>query len=626
MARRPAVPERTVAIELFQQAGQRLAHGKLDLALRLAGRSRELFISIGDFDGACASASLEGRVHVRAGHLDPAQERFAWARAEAERRGLVARQLAAMTELGTVCEMRGDLPGAVAVHREVLERQRARGDDLGIAVAAGNVGRLLPRLAPGRSADAGTGALQDDARTLLTEAMERFELAGNEPGVANALICLGDLERSCGNLAAAESAFARVARATEGVRMDALQAVALLNLGYVRRDLGQLQEALAAFADSLRLATGVSDRQGAARARLAVAMARADVDPLPDAAAAFAELEADFTALGQPSGALMAAVNRAALLCRMGRLHDGRGVLRQARSALRDQGDRLGAIEVAMALAEVALTLGDGPEAEAELLQAPADQCPGRLGLRRGLLEVRLLLRRLKLTEAQARLEALPKATLSAAEKFGLTLALCEIGTLRGDAEVPARLAALEAQALASQTAREVAAATSARGQDAFWRGDLDAAVRLGADALARWQVLGEPLPLAQAHVHLARTHALRGESVAPLQPVLATLQQAGARDAVLVAQVLLDALAGRAAAFGARPAAGDTGANTTEGRAARVGIGAGIAALRAGGHDAAALVALLHAATVLGDADLRRHAADRLADSECAPPGWWPR
>jgi tetratricopeptide (TPR) repeat protein len=600
MAQRPQ-DERAVAVELFRQASSRLHQGQLLVAARLSERARDVFQGIGDAEGACASASQLGRVRLRQGRLDDAHACFAWAREEAARRGLQARELAALTELGALHELSGQLPQAVAIHREVLERQRQRDDNLGIAIAAGNVGRLLPRLAPRHHEGQDPAqALQDDARALLDEARQRFEVGGSVPGVANTWICLGDLERAAGRLDAAELAFAQVVERTrEG--QPGLHALALLNLGHVQRDRGQVTEALATFTTSATVAAGIGDRQGMARARLALTMLGADSRPLHETEADFASVEADFRALGQPAGALTAAVNRAAILCRLGQLPEGRRLLETGRSQLESQGDRLATLEVTLALADIALTQGDTERLEALLATAPVDKCPPRLLVRRKVLEIRRLVRSLALDPAEALLATVDDAVLSASESLGVALQRAEIRTLRGHPESRAGLVALAGRE--NLGPREALSIQSALAADAFWRGDLRDAAAGAALALEEWQARSEPLSLASVACLRFRVALLRDDAPEPatLDQALTHALAAEARD--LAASVrLLQAIARR------------------DGEAVRQER----EVLQAHGHRGAALIGTLLAAQVLADRDLAGEAAAMLASVAVAAPGWW--
>lgn len=595
---------RAVAVGLFKEASANMAQGKLTVAARLAGRAREVFLTAGDVDGACAAASLEGRIEARAGRLQIARDSFAWAVEEAERRGLEARALSALTELGTLAELTGDLQAAVAIHRQVLERQRKRQDEQGVAVAAGNVGRLLPRLAPGRS-DAESA--QAEARALLDEARQRFEAAGNAAGAANAWMCLADLERSAGRLQAAAQAFEAVAQTTEQAGLHALAAVAHLNLGHVRRDRGDLDGALTAYQTSRDLALRLGDRLSVARADQALAMAKADIDAPEVTEQAFARVEAEFRAIGQPAGALSAAVNRAAVLCRRGRLVQGADLLDKARVELQAGGERLGAVEVTLALAEVRMAQGLPAEAVTLLAGLPAVAHQGRLGIRQALLRARLAVVALDLIEADRQLALLP-AEVSASEAFSAKLITCELGTLRGDRAVADQLVALQAELAGPGTRREAAAVLTARAHDAFWRGDLTSAELLAGEVQAAWRALGEPLPGWQVQALLWRIAVLQGGRPDPVQleAQRQAVEAAGARDAA----VLLDILA---ASVAVRDGSAEAGI-----------LPATLARLESSGHVTAATTSALFVAKVCALTELGAEAAGLLQQAGGVLPAWW--
>jgi tetratricopeptide (TPR) repeat protein len=342
-------------------------------------------------------------------------------------------------------------------------------------------------------------------------------------------------------------------------------------------------------------------------------MSLADDQPLATSEAEFASIEAEFQAIGQPGGVLLAAVNRAALLGRLGRLAEAWALLQAARQQLQGQGDRLGALEVSLAMAELALTMGDEPEAR-KWLDAVADaQCPPRLRIRRMLLETRLHVRRLELGKAAAVLATLAEQDIaSAAERFGIALATCELATLQLDPSVPARLAELQqASALSPREATAVRAAIAA---DAFWRGDLQTAGTLALAAAAEWRERGEPLPCIQALALAWRAQRLCGEPVlhADILSAVEVARTAGARDT----QTGLELLAATVGPPAPGPATPDHRCETA--------VFSFIATLRTSGHEAAALVGVLVAASSNDDAMLHRYASDWLAASEAVAPVWW--
>lgn len=597
--------ERDVGVELYQQAEARLAAGEMTLAARLCDRSRAVLLEADDLDGACAAAALEAHVHLRIGQLAEARECILWIEHEAEAHGLTERHLAALTDKGALLEMAGDFEGALQVHKQALELQRRSGETLGVATAAGNVGRLLTRL------------LQpDEARVLLEESLRLFDDAGNEPGVINALICIGDLERAGGHLGAAEVAFAEAVERSGDEHLALLRAVALLNQGHILRDRGQVVAAQEAFDASGKIAQEFGDMRGVARARLAQALALADSAVPERSLEAFAEAEKAFVDIGQPAGAIAATVNRAAVLCRVGRMNEGRAGLLAAGEALSLAGDLRAAVEVGLALAEVHLIMGDAAAAEAALEEI--DPTPGgaRLVLRRALLSARLSMRSGLLGDARRLTDDAAIADASEAERFAGRLQDSELAVLADDPRAPSLLAELLAVVDPELHPREYAAARTANAQYEFWRGDLDLAEASYREAQARWQAMGEALPTLQARGALWRLEALAGRlpAAGPVFEASSVLEEQPARDA---------AASMRALGLSLTVAADKSLDRETEVAAADA-IAGEVFVLLSSGNRLAAASELAFAATVTGISRLREEATKLFAATEVVPPRWF--
>ena len=532
MARQELSQERRVGALLLREATQRLAQGHLAVAQRVAERSLEAFEKAMDMDGMCAASSLVGRVHVRAGRLDQAQDAYRWSLVEAQRRGLEVRELSALTDLGALAELRGDLTAAVSTHRQVLERQRQCDENIGIAIAAGNVGRLLPRLTARTDAD----GLRDEARRLLTEAMQRFEHAGNLAGVVNCQICLGDLERAAGDLAAAETAFAQAASSSQGRNLS-LHAAAVLNLGHVLRDRGLHAQARALFEQSRLESEQLGDVLGAARATLARAMAADDTVSLPDRIAEFGEVEALFARIDQPGGLWTARVNRAGLLCRLGRLPQADALLADAQQAMETAGDRLAMHEIVLGRAELALTRGLSAEMTRLLALVPTLQCPPRIRFRRELLVIRVAARSLRVQQAYEQLQTLTPASES--ERFSQASLQCELAGLLGDPSTESQLVSL--RFLAQDHPRKHAVALLQQADFLSWCGLWDEALMLSAQATELWQARGEPLLWLRSRMVTWTTQLLCSQNVdiAEIMSAITIAQSAQAGDLLPQLQVL---------------------------------------------------------------------------------------
>lgn len=597
--------ERDVGVELYKRAEARLAAGDLAVAARLCARCCKVFESSDDMDGACAAAALEAHVHLRMGQLAEARECIQWIEYEAEAHGLEGRYLAALTDKGALLEMVGDLDGAVAVHKRVLEIQRRSGEPMGVATAAGNVGRLLARM------------LQpEEARVLLDESLRIFSEDNNDAGAINALICIGDMERSGGQLEAAERAFTEAIERASAQHLAVLRGVALLNQGHVLRDRGHAQAALEAFDESYEITKELGDMRGVARSRLAQALALADTAAPEHSLEAFAEAERAFAEIGQPAGAIAATVNRAAVLCRVGRLKEGRNELATAGEALIRVGDLRAAVEVNLALAEVQLIMGDAAAAEASL--EAIDPTPGgaRLVLRRALLSARLSIRAGLLEDARQVLGAAAIADASAAERFACQLQACEMAILADDPQAPGLIADLLSAVDPVKQPREYAAARTANAQYEFWRGDPDLAEASYREAHGRWQAMGEALPMLQAQGALWRLDLLaeRLPAEGPIFAAAAALEEQPARDAAAAMRTL--ALALSMVAGGPHDAeTGDAMADAISGE---------VFILLSSGNRLGAATELAYAARVTGLKRLGAEADRLFAAIEVIPPRWF--
>ncbi len=371
--------ERPIAIGLFREAVLRFGEGKTAIASRLADRARELFLAAGDIDGACAAALLRGRAALRAGRYAEATEWLLWARAEANRRGLEPRVLAATSELAVLAELQGDLMSAVAAHRGVLERQRLREDNLGIAMAAGNVARLLPKVA------GHVTSIVAESRELLTEALQRFRDGPHEPGIANTLICLGDLDRSGGKLDEALRLFQEVVDLPATAGIQPMRLLALQNLGNVLRQMGDYVRAMEAFRGATAMADLLGDVRSARRAAMSLAMTQAMMGPVGDAVRSLQRVATAISTSEDQAGEAFVALNLAQLHAAAGQMDVALAQLREAHRAFVARADRPMTDEVDLAVATVSLLASSDRLAQKQMRR--------RKGVRPASARERLLLR-----------------------------------------------------------------------------------------------------------------------------------------------------------------------------------------------------------------------------------------
>ncbi len=476
--------ERPIAIGLFREAVVRFGEGKTTTASRLADRARELFLASGDIDGACAAALLRGRSALRAARYTEAADWLLWARAEAFRRGLEPRVLAATSELAVLAELQGDLLTAVASHRDVLEKQRLRDDNLGIAMAAGNVARLLPKVA------GHVPAIVAEARALLTESLQRFRDGPHEAGIANSLICIGDLDRADGQLDDALKLFQEVIDMDPTPGVQPMRLLALHNLGNVLRQMGDYRRAIAAHEAAQAMAELLGDVRSARRASVSLAMTVAMTGPLTEAMRQLERVAAKLATSEDRAAQAVLAMNRAHLAAAAGQVLEGLDFLKQAHRHFTQRGDRAMTDEVDLAIAGMALLSSSDRRAFKQIRRrkwaTPA------LARERQLLRAEVAFRRLDLADFDEAVLQLGKAE-SWQEAVGIGAVCVERAALIG---VDNRAGLDDMAGLAEKRGARVDYLTIrlAQAQASLWLGDLARAEAYAGEVQTEAAALGRRL------------------------------------------------------------------------------------------------------------------------------------
>jgi len=399
----------------------------------------------------------------------------------------------------------GDLATLERAAAAAADKARKTGASLVEAQALVQQGEALVRL--GRP---------QEGLALTRQASERFETAGDQMGVVNALTLIGIGLREQGDLDGAEASYRRALGIVEGLgnlsgialqrgnlgviyhyKGDlrqareslalgrslyaqagdrVLEARTLGFLGAVLWDQGDLAEAQKAFEQVLAMSRVTGHRRDQARAVGALGMVLARQGRLAQARQHYEQAFAMLQATGDSSLAATALADSAGILLRQGALPAARQRLGQALATKRRVRDRLGAAEVAGALANLDLAAGDlaaaAPLAAEQLKSARA------LGARA--LEVRGLRTQAGLQAAAGNLEAAGRS-LDQALRASL-----EMGEGPESADLRLDLAALELARRrfkeSERLAREAAAWYGAR-SFAPSQGHAQAVL---ADALAR--------------------------------------------------------------------------------------------------------------------------------------------
>jgi tetratricopeptide (TPR) repeat protein len=271
------------------------------------------------------------------GDLAGAQEALTRAveihRATGERRG----EAEALVELGRAGGLAGDLSGADDAIARALEIYRATGERHGEADALADLG--IMRRAAGDPAGAQVG---------LGQALEIYRAIGDRHGEADALTELGRARALLGDLAGAQVVLSRALEFYRATGHHHGEAFALTNLGAVRRLLGDPAGACDSLTQALEFYRAIGYRLGEAEALTNLGTVR--------------------RLLGDPAGAQVALARALEIYRSTGHRHDEAWALNHHAASVA----ALGELPRAFALYERALTLTgelDKPDDQAVALE-----------------------------------------------------------------------------------------------------------------------------------------------------------------------------------------------------------------------------------------------------------------
>lgn len=227
------------------------------------------------------------------GPWDQAQKLHETAAASAHASGDQIGEANAITNLGVIQRLNGDLAGAVASQDKACRLFRDLGHEQGQALALTEAGiafrlndnyeasaasltkaldlfRELGDRQGQASALSGLGFLQFMTRKLdtgigtLTEALQMYSDVSDTQGQAVALGYLGTAQRISGDYPAATASLTEAARLSRDIGDRQGQANALNNLGVTQRISGEYPAAAVSLTGALRLFRDIGDRQGQA--------------------------------------------------------------------------------------------------------------------------------------------------------------------------------------------------------------------------------------------------------------------------------------------------------------------------------------------------------------------------
>jgi tetratricopeptide (TPR) repeat protein/transcriptional regulator with XRE-family HTH domain len=270
----------------------------------------------------------------------------------AERQGRPAAHALALTELGTVRRLTGDLAEAGDVLAQARDICRATGDRLGEAGALTELGRV--RTLSGDLA----GAAHDHEQALGI-----YRAIGHGHGEATALTELGAVRRLTGDLAGAHAALTSALDicGASGDRHNA--AYALTELGRVRTQTGDLAGASQAIAQALDDFRATGNRNLESHALTDLGVLRRLTGDLAGAEQALAQAVDIYQAIGHRHGEASALTELGTTRRLAGDLARARETVARALAVFRATGDRNNEAWALNHYAAIIATAGDEPQA-----------------------------------------------------------------------------------------------------------------------------------------------------------------------------------------------------------------------------------------------------------------------
>ena len=247
----------------------------------------------------------------------------------AARQGRTGAHAIALTDLGSVRRLIGDLPGARKALTRALEIYREIGHPHGEATALTNLGGLQRQ----------TGDLPG-ADEALTRAVEIYREIGHRHGEAAALTDLGGVRRLIVDPRGAEEALNRALELCREMGHRNGEALALSELGRVRRLIGDLPGARKALTRALEIYREIGHRQGEANTLNELGGMRRLIGDLPGARKALTRALEIYRELGHLYGEAYALTELAGVRRQTGDMTGAAEALTRALEIYRATGNR----------------------------------------------------------------------------------------------------------------------------------------------------------------------------------------------------------------------------------------------------------------------------------------------
>lgn len=236
--------------------------GELDQAAESYKKAAEIRRRIGDQRGLAASLRNLAAVDAVRGNQERAAERLAEAMQIVTRLGDLAGQADLSNDLGLLAEERGQYEEAMGHYRRGLQLHRRLGQTPAIAESLNNVGYALYLL--GRF---------EDARVYWQQALDSYRQTGDRAGVVLVTQGIGLLETAQGEWSDAADSFQEAIDGSRELGLQESTAAALGHRGRVELLQGRFHAAFGSFTEALALLRELGDVRGQTEITLAEAEA-----------------------------------------------------------------------------------------------------------------------------------------------------------------------------------------------------------------------------------------------------------------------------------------------------------------------------------------------------------------
>ncbi|MBZ5558503.1 MAG: tetratricopeptide repeat protein [Acidobacteriia bacterium] len=324
--------------------------GQLPDAAAALEDAKSIFVTASDRGGVARAVNYQGLLLKDQGYLDQAREMFQQALTIRRAIGDLAGVAATMNNIGTILWQRGQLAEARDMHAQALTTYRQIGNRTGIAQTQQNMGNV--------------SVYQGDlpgARKMYEDALASYRDVGNKSGEADILNNLASLLLNSGDAAGARPLFADALKIQREIGRKTGIGGALTNLGFALLQEGDYAAAAKNFDEAVAVYRDLKDQEGVASALTNSGIGLQQQGRLAEAKKAFD----DALAANASRGRTLSAQSRLGqVLMLQGDVPAARKTYEAALAGWQQLGDKFGAAQTQIALAQIAIEEGRPADAE----------------------------------------------------------------------------------------------------------------------------------------------------------------------------------------------------------------------------------------------------------------------